>query len=123
MGRGARFKVEGLRQRRSKELAALRKFTTEHPDDFERDRLMRERVDRLQFLADSLGPHDDHLELSLRRGEALTSDTVRAGSTGCTMSITGCCVSLLMGAKSLNGSYGSLLCVCGAMASEVMPPI
>jgi two-component system, NtrC family, sensor kinase len=74
----ARIKLETLRQRRAKEMAAIQTFLVEslNTDEFKNK---REQVDRLQFLIDSLKTHYDHIELALRQGEPLTSDAVNAG--------------------------------------------
>jgi two-component system, NtrC family, sensor kinase len=74
----ARIKLDGMRQRRAKELAAIQKFLADgaKTDEFAGK---RESVERITFLIESLKPHYDHVELALRQGEPLTSDAVNAG--------------------------------------------
>jgi two-component system, NtrC family, sensor kinase len=77
----ARLKLDALRQRRAKELAAVQKFLDELPDinALDRKHLLRDTVDRIQLRIDALKPHYDHVELALRQGEALSSTMVNAG--------------------------------------------
>jgi two-component system NtrC family sensor kinase len=77
----ARIKLDTLRQRRAKELAAIKKFFEELEVDFARERLhpLRDDVNVLQFLVDAQKPHYDHIELALRRDEPLTGPNVAAG--------------------------------------------
>jgi signal transduction histidine kinase len=76
----ARMKLDGLRQRRDKELASLKKFFDEEAEpDFDRDRRFRDAVDRLRMLVDAQKAHYDHIELALKRGETFGSQTVNDG--------------------------------------------
>jgi signal transduction histidine kinase len=72
----ARLKLEALRQRRAKELAGLEKFFTDIDIDFDRERHLREAVDRIEMLVGSQKAHYDHVELALRRGEPFASNAV-----------------------------------------------
>ncbi len=72
----ARLKLDDLRQRRSRELAALKKRVGELYSELDRKSRLRDAVDRLQMLVDAQKPHYDHIELALRRGEALSSQSV-----------------------------------------------
>ncbi len=71
----ARLKLDNLRQRRGRQLIALEKFFANVPGEFDREKLLRQAVDRVRMLVDGQKPHYDHLELALRRGEPF-------GSTG-----------------------------------------
>jgi signal transduction histidine kinase len=75
----ARMKLDAFRQRRAKDLAALEKFFTEAAVDFDRERGLRDTVERLKMLVDAQKPHYDHVELALRRGEPMTSPMVNEG--------------------------------------------
>jgi signal transduction histidine kinase len=77
----ARIKLDTLRQRRAKELAAIQKFLgdLDNIDDLDRKHNLRDTIGRLAFRIDALGPHYDHVELALRQGDPLTSSNVSAG--------------------------------------------
>jgi len=77
----ARIKLDALRQRRSKDLAATNKFFEDLDPELDNERLraLRRDVAALQFLIDAQKPHYDHVELALRRGEPLTSPMVAEG--------------------------------------------
>jgi len=75
----ARIKLDTLRQRRAKELAATQKFFADLDLDLDRTHTLRDDVDRLAMLVDAQKPHYDHVELALRQGEALTSPSVNEG--------------------------------------------
>jgi signal transduction histidine kinase len=72
----ARIKLDALRQRRAKELANLQKFFADVDIDFDRERHLRQAVDRIEMLVDSQKAHYDHVELALRRGEPFSSAAV-----------------------------------------------
>src|SRR6185369_2097080 len=72
----ARIKLDGLRQRRGKELAATKKFFTDLAIEFDQKHLLRDAVDRIQMLVDAQKPHYDHVELALQHGDTLTSAAV-----------------------------------------------
>jgi signal transduction histidine kinase len=74
----ARIKLDGLRQRRAKELAALETFFSE-TDVFGRERGIRDAVERLSVLVKAQTANFDRLELALRRVETLDSEVVNAG--------------------------------------------
>jgi signal transduction histidine kinase len=77
----ARLKLDALRQRRAKELAAVQRFLDDLTDinALDRKHLLRDTVDRIQLRIEALKPHYDHVELALRQGEPLSSAMVNAG--------------------------------------------
>ena len=75
----ARIKLDALRQRRVKELAAMQTFFDDLPRSLERVHMVRDEIATLQYLIDAQKPHYDHVELALRRGEPLTSPVVAQG--------------------------------------------
>jgi two-component system, NtrC family, sensor kinase len=75
----ARIKLDSLRQRRGKDLAALEKFFETLDIDFDRDHRLLGAVNRLRMLVDAQKPHYDHVELALRRGEPFGSTPVQEG--------------------------------------------
>ena len=72
----ARIKLDGLRQRRTKELGNTKEFFTDLAIEFDQKHLLRDAVDRIQLLVDAQKPHYDHVELALQHGETLTSTAV-----------------------------------------------
>ena len=68
-----RMKLDNLRQRRGRELAALEKFFADAGGEFNRQ---RDAVERARMLVDAQKPHYDHVALALRRGEPFGSEQV-----------------------------------------------
>ena len=72
-----RLRLDSLRQRRNKELAALQKFVAEYSDS---DRLvgLRTTLDRIQERVDVTKPLYEALETQLRQTDSLQNDSVNA---------------------------------------------
>lgn len=74
----ARFKLNGLRERRQAKLAATKKFFGDLDIAFDREHLHRDAVDRIEMLVDSQKAHYEHLDVLLQHGETLQSQAVNA---------------------------------------------
>lgn len=76
----AKLRLDGFRQRRDKEVAALQKFVSAYDDieALDRKHSLRNSIDTIQQQVELLRPRYDGLELALRQSESVASDSVNA---------------------------------------------